>query len=140
MPVDDNQAVVWRFFDEAINQRNYELFDELVASDFTLHSSIMGEIHGRDAYKQSSLVLLNSSQDFHVTVNDLLSAENDTVVARLTYRGIDTGGFVKGQPATGKPFEFTAIYVWRLTNGKLAELWQEADRLRLMQQLGLISA
>ena len=74
-----------------------------------------------------------------VTVEDLLAGENDTVVARLTYRGTDIGGFVKGYPPTGKPFAFTAIYIWRLATGKLAELWQEADQVRLMRQLGLLS-
>src|SRR5438128_5408995 len=34
-----------------------------------------------------------------------------------------------------KPFAHGAIYVWRLVDRKLAELWQEADRVRLMQQL-----
>jgi len=60
-------------------------------------------------------------------------------VVRLTYRGTDTGGFVRGYPATGKPFEFGAIYIWRLADGTLAELWQEADRARLMQQLGFLA-
>jgi len=47
---------------------------------------------------------------------------------------------VRGHAATAKPFEFSAIYVWHLANGKLAELWQEADRVRLMQQLGLLAS
>jgi hypothetical protein len=29
------------------------------------------------------------------------------------------------------------LLIWRLSKGKLAELWQEADRLRLMQQLAI---
>jgi predicted ester cyclase len=85
------------------------------------------------------LGLLNPCPDFHATIEDLIGAENDTVVTRLTYRGTDTGGFVRGHAATGKAFEFGAIYIWRLANGKLAELWQEADRVRLMQQLGLLA-
>ena len=140
MFTETDKAVVGRFFDEAINQRHYDVIDEVVASDFVLHSALLGEVHGRDAYKQSVLGLLNPCPDFRATVEDLISAEGDTVVSRLTYRGTDRGGFVKGHAATGKPFEFGAIYIWRLSNGKLAELWQEADRVRLMQQLGILSA
>lgn len=139
MSVDANKAIVRRFYDEAINQQNYGLLDELIAPDFTLHSAILGEIHGGDAYTQSTLALLNTCPDFSAAVEDLLAGENDTVVARFTYRGTDVGGFVKGHPATGKPFAFTAIYLWRLANGKLTELWQEADQVRLMRQLGLLS-
>jgi predicted ester cyclase len=137
---DANRGIVRRLYDEAINQRKYDVLDELVAPNFILHSAILGEIRGGEAYKQSAQALLKASEDIHATVDDLIGGENDTVIARLTYRGADTGGFVKGHLATGKPFEFTAIYVWRLANGKLAELWQEADQLRLMRQLGLIAA
>ena len=83
--------------------------------------------------------MLTPCPDFHATVHDLIGAEDDTVVTRLTYRETDTSGFVGGHPASGKPFAFVAIYIWRLTNGKLVELWQEPDRLRLLQQLGLVA-
>jgi steroid delta-isomerase-like uncharacterized protein len=137
MSTDLNKAVVLRLFDEAINQRRFDVLDEIVATDFVLHSTLLGEVHGRCAYKRSVLDLLTPCPDFHATVHDLIGADSDTVVTRLTYRGTDTGGFVRGQPASGKPFAFGAIYIWRLLDGKLAELWQEADRLRLLQQLGL---
>jgi len=139
MSGETDKAVVGRFFEEAINQRRYEVIDELVASDFVLHSALLGEVHGGDAYKQSVLGLLNPCPDFRATVEDLIGAEHDMVITRLTYRGTDTGGFVRGHAATGKRFEFGAIYIWRLSNGKLAELWQEADRVRLMQQLGILA-
>jgi steroid delta-isomerase-like uncharacterized protein len=134
-----HKAIVRRFFEQAVNRRQYDVIDELVASDFVLHSALLGEVHGGGAYKESVLGLLNPCPDFHATIEDLIGAENDTVVTRLTYQGTDTGGFVRGHAATGKPFEFGAIYIWRLANGKLAELWQEADRVRLMQQLGLLA-
>lgn len=138
MSSDECKTVIRRLFEEVINQRNYDLLDELVAPDFVLHSVILGEVHGGAAYKQGVLALLDPCPDFHATVEDLIAGENNTVIARLTYRATDTGGFVKGHAPTGKPFEFTAIYLWRLANGKVAELWQEADRLRMMQQLGLL--
>ena len=135
-----HKAIVRRFFEKAVNQRQYEVIDELVASNFVLHSALLGEVHGGAAYKQSVLGLLEPCPDFHATVEDLIGAEGDTVVTRLTYRGTDTGGFVKNHTATGKPFEFGAIYIWRLVDGNLAELWQEAGRIRLMQQLGLLAS
>jgi predicted ester cyclase len=85
------------------------------------------------------LVHLLECPDFRATVEDLIAAEGDTVVTRLVYRGTGTGGLVRGHAATGKAFEFCAIYIWRMSNGKLAELWQEADRVRLMQHLGILS-
>jgi steroid delta-isomerase-like uncharacterized protein len=136
---EDDKAVVARFTEEVTNRRHFDVFDELVAADFVLHSALLGEVRGSAAYKQSVLSTLNACPDLHATVDDLIGAEADTVVVRLTYRGTDTGGFLRGYPATGKPFVFAAIYIWRLSGGRLAELWQEADRVRLMQQLGLLA-
>ena len=137
MSSDADKAVVLRLFEEVINKRQFDVLDEVVATDFVLHSALLGEVHGGASYKQSVLGLLDACPDLHATVADVIAGERDVVVTRLTYRGTDTGGFVRGHSATGRPFEFGAIYIWRLANGKLVELWQEADRVRLLQQLGL---
>ena len=47
-----------------------------------------------------------------------------------------TGGVLPGAAPTGKPFGFTGLYLRRVIDGRWAELWQEVDRLRLVQQLG----
>ena len=134
----DRKAVVRRFFELAINQRDESVFDELIAPDFVLHSSMLGEVRGAAAFKHSALALVKPCPDLQVAVEDVLEGEHDTVVARVTYRGTDSGGLLPGVPATGKPFEFTAMYLWRLLDGRLAELWQEADRVRLLQALGVL--
>ena len=43
-----------------------------------------------------------------------------------------------GLPPTGKPITMTGIEIFRLENGKIAELWGEANLLGLMQQLGIL--
>ena len=138
MASEAQKAIVNRFFQEAVNRRNYDVVDELVAVDFVLYSALLGEVHGGAAYKESVLGLLSACPDLHATVEDLIGAEDETVVSRLTYRGTDRGGFVKGHAATGKPFEFGAICIWRVAHNTLAEVWQEADRLRLRHQLRLL--
>ena len=98
---------------------------------------MLGEIRGRDAYRRGIEALLRGAPDLRATVDALLAAEGDHVVARISYTGTDVGGFMTGQPGTGKPFEFTGIYIWRVdpTTNQLTELWQEADRARILQQL-----
>jgi predicted ester cyclase len=45
-----------------------------------------------------------------------------------------------GLPATGKPITMTGIEIFRIKDGKIAELWGEANLLGLMQQLGIFPA
>jgi hypothetical protein len=45
-----------------------------------------------------------------------------------------------GVPPTGKRFQTSAICIYRLAEGKFAEVWEQMDTLALMQQLGVIPA
>ena len=41
-----------------------------------------------------------------------------------------------GIPATGKQIASPGIIIYRIANGKIAELWMHVDSAALMQQLG----
>jgi predicted ester cyclase len=43
-----------------------------------------------------------------------------------------------GLPPTGKGIEMTGIEIFRLRDGRIAELWGEANLMGLMQQLGIL--
>jgi steroid delta-isomerase-like uncharacterized protein len=74
-------------------------------------------------------------EHLNVTVEDMV-AEEDKVAARFTARGIHKGAFMDLVP-TGKSITVTGIEIFRIENGKIAELWGEANLLGLMQQLGI---
>ena len=65
--------------------------------------------------------------------------EDNKVAARFTAHGIHKGSFM-GLPPTGKPITMTGIEIFRIKDGKIIELWGEANLLGLMQQLGVFSA
>jgi steroid delta-isomerase-like uncharacterized protein len=129
------KAVIRRLFEEALNARRLEVLDEIVATDFVLHSAMLGEIRGSDVYRSGVEALLRASPDLHGNVESLLAAEDNHVIVRITYTGTDQGGFMTGRPGTGLPFQTTAIYIWRMEGNQIKELWQEADRARILQQL-----
>ena len=81
-------------------------------------------------------MLFNAFPDLEVTTEDLI-AEDDRVVERLMLRGTHKGAFMGAQP-TGKRVTWSFINIYRLTDGKVVELWSEGDHLGLMQQIGLI--
>lgn len=77
-------------------------------------------------------------EHLNVTVEDMV-AEGNKVTARFTARGIHKGPFM-GLPPTGKSITMIGIEIFRIENGKIAELWGEANMFGLMQQLGIIPA
>jgi predicted ester cyclase len=62
-------------------------------------------------------------------------AEADMVVARWTIRGTQQGP-LGPIPPTGKRVEFAGVNIFRLASGKIVEIWNHRDDLRLYQQLG----
>ena len=65
--------------------------------------------------------------------------EGDTVVVRWTGSGTFLGELetlIGRVPPTGKPVKVTAIHIFRIAGGKVAERWAEASWLGLFQQIG----
>ena len=71
--------------------------------------------------------------DAAYVVEELL-ADGDRVVLRATTRGTQRGEF-EGIAPTNRRVEFTAIVIYRIHDGLIAESWGEVDLLRLMRQL-----
>ena len=73
--------------------------------------------------------------DIRNTVEDSV-AEGDRVVVRWTGNGTHTGAPLMGVPAMGAPVTAQGVYVFRIVDGKIAEVWDNWDNLNVVQQLG----
>ncbi len=69
-----------------------------------------------------------------MTIEEMI-AEGERVVVQWTFRGVHEGEF-HGLPATHKPVAWSGINIFRLADGKIAEVWDLTDRLWMWQQLG----
>ena len=133
---EENKAVVRRLFEEAWNQGNLAVVDELFAPDYVGH--IPPEIlNGPEAFKQFVKEYRTVFPDIHFTIEDLV-AEGDKVVGRWTCRGTHKGE-LQGIPATGVQVTSTGIHVSRIAGGKIVEAWSNWDAMGVMQQLSAAS-
>jgi steroid delta-isomerase-like uncharacterized protein len=132
----ENKAIVRRYLEEAWNDRNPGLIDELVAEAFVDHHLPPELPPGPAGAKLWFNTAISAFPDFQITPEDVV-AEGDRVVTRFTFSGTHDGEFM-GIPATRKPFSITGIAIARIANGKLVEWWENADVMGLMQQLGVL--
>jgi predicted ester cyclase len=65
----------------------------------------------------------------------LLLAEGECVAFYNTYAGTQTGQWGP-LPPSGKRFELDISGVFRIANGRIAEMWITWDNLALLTQLG----
>jgi len=134
-PTEANKAVARRTWDEAANQRNLDLIEELFTPDLVWHEPDR-DIHGYDEAKQYMSMFNVAFPDISATVEDEI-AEGDKVVTRYTGRGTHLGETEAFGPPTGRHIEFQGISIYRFEGGKIAEEWALFDTLKMLQQLGL---
>jgi predicted ester cyclase len=79
-------------------------------------------------------IYLTGYSDLQCHLRGDLIAEGDFVVAMWEMTGTHTGE-LRGFQGTGQPLKLTGIDVLRIANGKVAERWQEADHLGILNQL-----
>jgi steroid delta-isomerase-like uncharacterized protein len=106
-------------------------FDQFIADDYAGH--LGGATMDGAELERIERAFLDSFPDAGHTIDDLI-AESDRVVARVTTRGTHRGTF-EGVAASGRQVEFTALVIYRIRDGRIAESWGELDFLRLMRQL-----
>jgi predicted ester cyclase len=136
MSTQDNKAVVRRFYEEVVNQKNRAALAEVFDPNLVDHFAPPGAPGGLEGAWQTFDMFQTAFPDQHFTIEDMI-AEGDRVVSRVTMSGTQQGPFM-GIPPTGKHVTMTGIDINRFVGGKSVEHWVEMDRLGLMQQLGVI--
>ena len=134
--LDTNKAIARRLFEEALSQSKWDVYLEIHATDFVAHSGTRTATLAED---------LASAKEWRKAFPDAtcsaeqLVAEGDSVTARWTCRGTNTG-VGQGLPATGKAVVVHGITIFRVKEGKLAEEWGVIDTWGMLRQLGLVGS
>lgn len=123
--------IVARFYEEVLNAKHLDRIDALVAPKFVEHGT--PQMEGRDAFRAFVASLLEALPDFRFEVHDWI-VEGDRVVARCSAGGTHDGELFGFAP-TGNRVTWTAIHIWRVVHGQLAERWSQADMLGIVEQL-----
>lgn len=128
-----NKAIVHRFLEEVLNQRNAGAAAAVCAPDVTWHGGPMGDAHDLLSFQNKLRSIFRSFPDLNVEVHDVI-AENDRVAVRLTMRGTQLGHF-QGVAPTGREISSSAMNTYRIADNRIVEEWWQHDLLGLMKQL-----
>jgi len=138
MSTETNKATVRRMIDQVMNEHRLDLLEEFFSEDVVMHASGQPSISGLEAFREATAMALKAHPDQRISIEGEI-AEGDTVAARWTSTGTNTGEFFC-MPPTGKHFTHSGMTFYRLENAKVVETWFLADILSLMQQLGVVPA
>jgi steroid delta-isomerase-like uncharacterized protein len=132
---DQNRHLVSQYFD-AYDRQDKDRIGQLVSNSYFLHLAGMRPMD-RNGTKQFYEEAWKSFPDLHHEILDLVM-EGDKVAVRYNIIGTHKGEF-QGLKPSGRKVSFSAMAFIRLIDGKVAEEWEIADTMGLMQQIGAIN-
>ena len=132
-----NKALV-EAFAEAGNMNDMEAFDRLLAPGFVRHCEATPEVTVTtcEDFKQFYRETARTFPDQRMTL-DTLVAEGDRVAFWGKFSGTQNGA-MGPFPPTGKRMESECAGIFRIEDGRIAELWVTWDNLAGLAQLGLL--
>ncbi|MEX0657555.1 MAG: ester cyclase [Egibacteraceae bacterium] len=135
---EENKAVIRRYLEEAWNRGDWTVAEEVVAEDAVFHDQVReGELPpGREGVRVAMERVRTGMPDMTMDIHEVV-AEGDMVVVRWSATATQAGPF-NGIPPTDRVATLHAISMVRMKDGRIVEGWQEADRMGLAQQLGLM--
>lgn len=136
-----NKTIVRRYYEEAFNERNLNLLEELISPNVVNHNPVSDEsltpeeATGFDGFKQHVESAESVFPDGKVTIDRIL-AEDDYVFVQFTFEGTHEGTFAGIEP-TGRNISMSNMALFRIEDGMITERWAEADNLVMLKQLGV---
>jgi predicted ester cyclase len=120
-------TLLYRWFNEVWNSKNENAIDDLMTEDATAHGLGDAGIQGAPAFKAFFRDFNRQFRDVTVEVDDVIT-EDGIESARTTVHAIHNEANI--------PVHFTGICMVKVTDGKIAEAWNNYDFLNMYQQLG----
>jgi steroid delta-isomerase-like uncharacterized protein len=130
------QSPIYRIFEEAFNQGNLAVVDELLTPDHFAHNAFGGVTNGPQGLKCLIAIFRTAFPDLQCTVEDEIR-EGVKIAAHWTMRGTHKGLFL-GNPPTGRPIVVQGIVFARISNGRIIEDWTLIDQMGILQQIGVV--
>jgi steroid delta-isomerase-like uncharacterized protein len=115
-----------------------EVAPEILAPDFIRHdlAQAFPEFTTAGGVTDLMTLLRRAIPAYHQEILDLFSA-GDRVAMRWVARGTHQGELRGGAP-TGNAIEVNGINLYRIAEGRIAEVWQLADLAGLLRQLDIL--
>lgn len=131
-----NKSTAQRFFEEIVNERRLDVFDELFDRDYQEHDAVGLPGRGYEEAKATCELHLHA---FGPTMTiETQIAEGDLVTTRWHAVGAHRGAF-QGIEPTGRPVTTTGHTTFRFDHrGRIVEGWWNWDYVSLLSQIGVV--
>lgn len=131
----DNKEIVRRF-EMAFAANDTAVIDELCHPEVIDHNPLPDQKPGVEGFKDTIAFYKHTFPDSQVSLAQVIG-DGDYVATLWTVTGTHQAEFF-GVPATGRKVSVEGMNFYRLSDGRITDVWAQFDGLGLMQQLGAI--
>ena len=120
-----NEELALRYQNDIFQEGKLEVADEVLSLDFVIHNPDLPEElrKGAEGVKKYASALIAAVSDRNLVQDDIF-AKGDKVLIRWSNSGTSIGPLLNHKP-TGKRHFATGFDLFRISNRKIAELWQQ---------------
>jgi steroid delta-isomerase-like uncharacterized protein len=133
MSAEQNKAIIRRYYEELWNRWDSAAADKILAPEVKFRGSLGVRVIGIEGFRDYMQLVRAAFPDFHNRLEELI-AEEDKVVARLTYTGTHRGELFGRRP-TGRRVSYPGVAIFSFRERKITEGWVLGDTLHLLKQI-----
>jgi len=133
-----NERVVEAFLQDVVNEHNGDHAANYMNPDMQWYGGTVGTVTGRANVAGLFAGVVAAFPDAHITINDIFG-QRDQVVVRVVVSGTQEGAIL-GIPASGRHVQWDGVDVYRLSHGKISNIWAGDDWTAILNDTGTFKA
>jgi steroid delta-isomerase-like uncharacterized protein len=133
-----NERVVEAFLQDVINEHNGDHAINYLNPDMQWSGGTVGTVTGSANVAGLFASVVAAFPDAHITINDIFGQGNQVVV-RVVVSGTQEGAIL-GIPASGRFVQWDGVDVYRLSDGKISNVWAGDDWTAILNDTGTFKA
>jgi steroid delta-isomerase-like uncharacterized protein len=136
--VKGNERVVEAFLQDVVNEHNGDHAANYMNPDMQWYGGTVGTVTGRANVAGLFAGVVAAFPDAHISINDIFG-QGDQVVVRVVVSGTQEGAIL-GIPASGRFVQWDGVDVYRLSDGKISNIWAGDDWTAILNDTGTYKA
>ena len=133
-----NKREVRAFLRNVIDEHHGDRAGRYLTRDMEWHGGTVGTVTGREQVAGLFAGVVASLPNAHAAIKDIFGQGNQVVV-RVVVSGTQEGAIL-GIPASGRFVQWDGVDVYRLSDGKISNIWAGDDWTAILNDTGTFKA
>jgi predicted SnoaL-like aldol condensation-catalyzing enzyme len=133
-----NERVIETFLQDVIDEHHGDHAADYLNPDMQWSGGTVGTVTGRANVAGLFAGVVAAFPDAHITIDDVFG-QGDQVVVRVVVSGTQNGAIL-GIPASGRHVQWDGVDVYRLSHGKISNIWAGDDWTAILNDTGTYKA